>query len=297
MTIVCLGEAIVDLVCERELEAAEQAEAFVPRAGGALANAAVAVARAGGDAALLGGVGDDAWGRWLRSGLEAEDVHCGWLATPASVPTPIAIVTFGPGREPAFQVYGEGIAETMRAGSRYLEEAMTEASALLFGSNTLVGEPERRLTMLARREALDRGVPILFDPNLRPNRWKNMDTAVGFCRELCDGALVVRTNRKEAEILTGIEDPAAAAGALCGLGARLGVVTLGPEGALVRGAASAEETSPEVEVVAPLGAGDAFMGTLAAGMAIRGWEPGSAAEALAAAAAAGAAACTRWAAQ
>ena len=64
-----------------------------------------------------------------------------------SVPTPLAIVTFGRGREPTFQVYGAGIAETMRAGGAFLEEAIEEASALVFGSNTLVGEPERRLTM------------------------------------------------------------------------------------------------------------------------------------------------------
>jgi sugar/nucleoside kinase (ribokinase family) len=35
----------------------------------------------------------------------------------------------------------------------------------------------------------------------------------------------------------------------------------------MRGAANAEQTSPQVEVVSPLGAGDAFMGALAAGLA------------------------------
>lgn len=297
MTIVCLGEAIADLVCERELDAPEDADAFVPHPGGALANVAVAVSRAGGDAALLGGVGDDTWGRWLRRGLEEENVHCGWLATVTSAPTPLAIVTFGRAREPTFQVYGAGIAETMRAGGRYLDEAMAEASALVFGSNTLVGEPERQLTMQARRRALDLGVPILFDPNLRPNRWEKMETAIDFCRELCDGAFVVRANREEAELMTGVEDPASAAAALCGLGARLGVVTLGPDGAVMRGASSGRVPSPEVEVVAPLGAGDAFMGALAGGLAELGWEPGAAAEALPAATVAGARACEGWGAQ
>ncbi len=297
VTILCLGEAIADLVCERELAAPEEADAFVPHPGGALANVAVAVARAGGDAALLGGVGDDPWGRWLRRGLEAENVHCGWMATVPSVPTPLAIVTFGRGREPTFQVYGAGIAETMRAGGAFLEEAIEEASALVFGSNTLVGEPERRLTMDARRRALDLGVPILFDPNLRPNRWERMDRAIGFCRELCDGAFLVRANRSEAEQLTGVSDPESAASALCGLGARLGVVTMGAEGAVIRGAADARQESPEVDVVAPLGAGDAFMGALAAELARLGWDARRAAEALPTATAAGARACGGWGAQ
>jgi sugar/nucleoside kinase (ribokinase family) len=297
LTIVCLGEAIADLVCERELAAPEDADAFVPHPGGALANVAVAVARAGGDAALLGGVGDDPWGRWLRRGLEAEGVHCGWLATVPSAPTPLAIVTFGRGREPTFLVYGAGIAETMQAGGAHLEAAMAEASAMVFGSNTLVGEPERRVTLEARRRALDLGVPILFDPNLRPNRWPEMEVAIGFCRELCDGAFLVRANREEAAQLTGVEDPESAASALCGLGARLGVVTMGAEGAVIRGEASGQAASAEVEVVAPLGAGDAFMGALAAGLAELAWDPAQAARALPAATAAGARACEGWGAQ
>ena len=297
MTIVCLGEAIADLVCERELEQPEDADSFVPHPGGALANVAVAVTRAGGEAALLGGVGDDPWGRWLRRGLEAEGVDCGWMATVASVPTPLAIVTFDRGREPSFQVYGAGIAGTMRAGGEHLEKAMAQASALVFGSNTLVGETEREVTLGARRRALERGVPVLFDPNLRPNRWQEMDVAIGFCRELCEGAFLVRANRDEAAQLTGVEEPAAAASALCELGARLAVVTIGAEGAVIRGEAGGQEPSPQVEVVSPLGAGDAFMGALAAGLAGLGWDAARATEALPAATAAGAQACESWGAQ
>ncbi len=297
MTIVCLGEALVDMICERPLERVEDADTFTAHPGGALANVAVAASRAGGDAAIFGGVGDDHWGRWLRERLVEAGVHTGWMATTAQAPTPIAIVTFDAEREPAFSVYGEGISATMGAASRFLEEAMAEATALVFGSNTLVGDTERALTMRARRLALDAGVPILFDPNLRPNRWQDLDRAVAFSRELCDGTHTVRCNLDEARHMTGFGDAAGAAGALCALGARLGVVTLGADGAVMRGAASAEASAEEVEVVAPVGAGDAFMGALAAGLAAVDWEPSRAPEALPGAIAAGARACTGWSAQ
>ena len=55
---------------------------------------------------------------------------------------------------------------------------MEEAEAVVFGSNTLVGKVERELTIRSRRQARDRGLPVLFDPNLRPSRWEEMDTAV-----------------------------------------------------------------------------------------------------------------------
>lgn len=295
--IVCLGEAIVDLVCERELAEPGEADQFVPHPGGALANVAVAARRAGAEAALVGGVGDDAWGAWLREKLWQERVEVQWLETIEDLATPIAFVTFDWEREPAFALYGEGIAPAMRAAEPHLPEAVGKASALVFGSNTLVGEPERELTLRARRAARDGEVPILFDPNLRPNRWRDMDRATRLCREVIDGAFLVRANQREARELTGETDPAAAASSLCDLGARLGVVTVGRQGAVMRGGASGERDSPRVEVVSPLGAGDAFMGALAAGLQAVGWDASRAAEALDVAVEAGAHACTGWGAQ
>jgi fructokinase len=295
--IVCLGEAIVDLVCERELAEPGEADQFVPHPGGALANVAVAVQRAGAEAALLGGVGDDAWGSWLRERLWREGVDVRWMASIEEAPTPVAFVTFDWEREPSFAIYGEGIGRTMRAAGPHLPEAIGDAQALVFGSNTLVGEPERELTLRARRAARDSGAHLLFDPNLRPNRWRELSRGVRLSREMIDGTLVVRANQWEARELTGEADPAAAAQALCELGAKLGVVTVGREGAVMRGAAAAEESSPPVEVVSPLGAGDAFMGALAAGLAKLEWDPERAAEALPGAVEAGARACTGWGAQ
>lgn len=269
----------------------------MPHPGGALANVAVAARSAGAEAALLGGVGDDAWGSWLREKLWQRRVDVGWLETIEDLATPVAFVTFNWDREPSFAIYGEGIAPAMRAAGPHLSEAIGAAGALVFGSNTLVGEPERELTLRARRAARDSGTRILFDPNLRPNRWRDMKRAVRLCHEMIDGAFVARANQWEARELTGESDPAAAASALCELGAELGVVTDGRKGALIRGAASGEQASPDVEVVSPLGAGDAFTGALAAGLERVEWDASRAAEALPGAVEAGARACTGWGAQ
>jgi sugar/nucleoside kinase (ribokinase family) len=295
--IICLGEAIVDLICERELSEPGEADSFVPHPGGALANVAVAARRGGAESALVGGVGNDAWGAWLRERLWHERVDVRWLSVVDALATPVAFVTFDWEREPTFAVYGAGIGEAMRSAASHLEEAMAAGTALVFGSNTLVAEPEREVTLEARRLARERNLPVLFDPNLRPNRWRDLDAAVELCRALCEGAAVVRANEDEARRLTGERRPEAAAEELCRLGSELGVVTLGRRGAVMKGAAEASAATPEVEVIAPLGAGDAFMGALAAALAGLDWELGRAAEALPDALAAGARACTTWSAQ
>jgi sugar/nucleoside kinase (ribokinase family) len=43
MPTLCLGEALVDLMCERPVSGLAQADAFVPHFGGAVANVAVFV--------------------------------------------------------------------------------------------------------------------------------------------------------------------------------------------------------------------------------------------------------------
>jgi fructokinase len=293
--ILCLGEAIVDLVCERELDSPAEADSFRPCFGGALANVAVSVARSGAEPELVGGVGDDPFGHWLADGLTAEGVGTEALSFVPGVGTPIAVVTFDREREPGFHVYDEGIAATFCSAEPHLEEALGRAEALAFGSNTLVGERERELTMRARRLALDRGVPVLFDPNLREHRWDDLELARERCLEAAEGIFCLRLNQAEARWLApNAEGPAAAAAELAEHGARLVVVTLGAGGALARGAATAKAPGVDVEVASPLGAGDAFMGALAAGFAKRSWDPAAVGEALGEANAAGARACAEW---
>jgi fructokinase len=66
MRILLLGEALVDLICERPVAGLAEADAFVPHFGGAVANVAVGAARQGAQVELAGGAGADAWGGWLR---------------------------------------------------------------------------------------------------------------------------------------------------------------------------------------------------------------------------------------
>src|SRR5919112_1720562 len=88
--ILCLGEAIVDLVCEEEVDGLGQATSFKPHFGGALANVAVSVARHGAQAALGGGVGADVWGDWLRTRLEREGIDLRWFSAVENLQTPVA---------------------------------------------------------------------------------------------------------------------------------------------------------------------------------------------------------------
>lgn len=295
--IVCIGEAIVDLVCERNLSPGESPERFMPHPGGALANVAVAIRRAGTESALIGGVGDDRWGRWMTAELESEGVATQWVASVGGSDTPVGIVLFDEHGEPEFQIYGEHIAPTTLASQGFLLPGIGRSAAVVIGSNTMVGPVEREVTRQAVEIAHDHGVPVLLDPNYRPNRWDDVNVAADFCRELTGASAVVKCNRGEAKLITGEDDPLEAARQIASFGPRLAVVTDGSDLVVTAGAVEAEHHPPAAEVISPLGAGDAFMGALAAGLHRLGWDFRRAGEILPEAAAAGAAACAHWGAQ
>jgi sugar/nucleoside kinase (ribokinase family) len=290
----CLGEALVDLVCERPAASLVEAGSFVPHFGGAVANVAVSAARIGAAVALAGGAGDDAWGAWLRDRLIAEGVDLEWFALTPGLATPLAFVVTDESGEPHFQIYGEGIEAMIVAAGPRLEEAVEECDSLFFSSNTLAGEEERALTLRARELALELGLPVCFDPNLRLHRWDSIDRAVQAARACVPGAMLVRCNRSEAQLLTGEDDPETAARALVAQGAQIAVVTLGADGALMRGAVAANVPGRPVRLASSVGAGDALMGVLLGRLALAGFYPPAAAAALPEAVEASARACERW---
>lgn len=290
----CLGEALVDLVCEAPVDDIAQAESFAPHFGGATANVAVSAARHRASVALAGGAGDDAWGRWLRARLETEGVELQWFELLEDTRTPIAFVTADATGEPSFEVYGEAIETVMHSLAGRMEEAVAASSGLFFGSNTLVGEREREVTMAAREQALALERPVIFDPNLRLHRWSTRADAAASANACVPGALLVRCNQAEAALMTGEEDPERAAGAMVKAGARLVVITLGAEGAMLRGEHKLDVDGVPANVVSAAGAGDALTGVLLAHLVRTNYYPPAVAAGLREGVAEAARACERW---
>jgi sugar/nucleoside kinase (ribokinase family) len=276
-----LGETLVDLICERRLESWSQADSFVPHCGGAPTNAAIVCARCGGEVALAGGAGDDHWGRWLEERLRAEKIDLRWWKRLPGGQTGVAFDVIDLQGVPDFLIYGQGIEPALEALEPELEEAMTACAALELGSNTLVGKRERAISKRARELALAADKPLIVDVNLRLNRWDSPAQAVYFVHSICAGALLVKLNREEAQLLSDESDPARGAEALCAdLGARAVVVTLGADGALLRGETQADAKGLAANVVDTTGAGDALLGVLVAALAGSGFDLAAAANAL-----------------
>lgn len=280
MTVLCLGEALVDMVGERPLADLAEADAFVPRFGGATANVAVVAARHGASVALAGGAGDDAWGRWLLARLQRERVDTRWFALAEEQQTRLAFVTVDAAGAPSYTLYGEDPRSVLAALGRRDEEALGACDGLYLTTNVLVDPDERALALSLREQALAAGKPVVFDPNLRLGRWKLRSQAQSFANACVRDALLVRASAHEAGLMTGEADPEQAARALLKGGARMVVLTLGGDGAILRGELRADVAGVATQVRSTVGAGDTLTGVLLARLALSGWYPAAAAAAL-----------------
>ena len=293
MRTLCLGEALVDLVADAPTRSLGEVERFHRAFGGATANVAVHAARLGAEVALAGGAGDDPWGRWLRDRLAAEGVELDAFALREGMPTTVAFAALDAEGEADYVMYGASLGAPVAALGEDVEAAVDRSGALFFGSNSLAGADERTVTMRARERALGAGRPVVVDANLRPHRWRSAADAAATVNACVPGAFLLRANRAEAEALTGEPDPERAATALLKAGARLVVISLGPDGAMLRGEQRADAPGVPVSVRSTIGAGDALTGTLLGRLALSGFYPSAAAAALPEAVAAGARACER----
>jgi ribokinase len=223
--------------------------------GGKGANQAVAAARLGADVAMLGRVGEDAFGTELVKNLRDNGVDTSRVETVPDAPTGSAFITVTPDGENAIVV-------SPGANRRFGPEEVEAAAGDLKKSRVLVAQLEVEVEAVETAARLVEEAGGRFLLNLAPPR-EIPETLL----HRCDPLVV---NEHEAAFLIGEEaqDPEETARKLLDLGPSSVVVTLGDAGAFFAAADSTEQfPAPEVEAVDTTGAGDAFVGALAVRLA------------------------------
>ena len=219
--------------------------------GGKGANQAVAAARAGAEVALAGCVGRDAFGDELLEAVAAAGPDCGCVRR-ADAPTAVAAVAVAADGENQIVV---------AAGANLAATAASVSAAMLERCTTLVMQrevPGREVRALARRARAVGGRVIMNAAPAGPIEPGMLDVVVANAGESVALAAALGLEERAPErIATRLAHDH-------GLSA---VVTLGAEGAVA--AASGERWrigSLAVRPVDTVGAGDAFVGTLAAAL-------------------------------
>ncbi len=260
LDVVALGELLIDFACVQT--DADGYPTMAAHPGGAPANFLAALRKYGFHTALLGKVGDDAFGKMLIGTLQKAGIETGGLVVDPAVFTTLAFVTFDDTGDRSFSFARKPGADTQLGFEEVDLKLIDQAKVFHFGTLSLTDEPVRSATYQAVAYAKSKGKLITYDPNLRKPLWNDMEACKKQLLWGLSQADVVKISDEEVEFLFGCTPEEGADILLKEYGVALAMVTLGPKGAYLKNkTATCYVTCPEVHPVDTTGAGDIFGGS------------------------------------
>ncbi|MFI9387162.1 sugar kinase [Kutzneria sp. NPDC052558] len=248
--VVCLGESMA-LFVPAQPGPVHEARAWTLSVGGAESNVASHLARAGFHARWVSALGDDSLGRAVRDRIAGVGVDVTDVRTDPVRPTGLYVKEASADGSPV-RYYRRGSAAS-GMGPELLATVGAGKTALVHISGITAALSSSCLDLLWAVLALP--LRVSFDVNWRPALWTELDK--GVLRELADRADIVFVGDDEAEAVWGVsavEDIRS----LLPNPAEI-VVKHGARGAtLLTDSEPVFESALKVDVVEPVGAGDAF---------------------------------------
>ena len=258
--VVALGELLIDFAAKSKDEAGYPTMAANP--GGAPGNFLAALNAYGKKTAFLGKVGNDAFGHLLLGTLNGAGIETRGIVVDDSVFTTLAFVTFDERGDRSFSFARKPGADTQLTWEEIDTSLIDDARVFHFGTLSLTDEPVRSATQKAVAYAKEKGKLITCDPNLRKPLWPSEDAAREQMLWSLRQADVVKISDNEVEFLWNCTPEEGADKLLKEFGVSLAMVTLGPDGCLLKTKnASFLASCPKVHPIDTTGAGDIFGGS------------------------------------
>lgn len=261
--ILCIGEALIDMICTDKGVSLSDGNNFLKKAGGAPTNVAAAIAALGGNVALAAKVGIDPFGKHLIDVMKEFGVNTRWMLQDENAFTTFAFVSLMENGERDFY-FNRGADGQL---SRQEVEAINldEFSIIHFGSATgFLPGPLQAAYQGLLQKALLKNIFISFDPNYRHLLFKNNTQAfINQSWNFLNCCHFFKLSDEEAILITGAATVADAATILLQKTNGVFAITLGKEGTML-GFDKTTVVIPSIQVkpVDTTGAGDAFVGAV-----------------------------------
>lgn len=263
MKVLCIGEALIDMICTDRGSRLADGQHFLKKAGGAPANVAAAIAALGGKVDMAAKVGKDPFGQHLIDLLNEMGVSTQWMIQDPNSFTTFAFVSLMEDGERDF--YFNRGADGQLSISDLADLNLNEYSIVHFGSATgFLPGPLQATYIDLLNKAKAAGALISFDPNYRhllfPNNTNSFITQSWHFIQACD---FFKLSDEEAMLITGLTSVQAAADALRAKTKAIFAITLGKEGTLLSTSQGTELIgSIPITPIDATGAGDAFVGAV-----------------------------------
>lgn len=258
--VICLGEILVDRFSTSSSTSGvadvNDSKAWQDFPGGAPANVAVNLAKLGIETLLVGCVGQDQWGKWLKEFLDQAGVNTTAVQF-VPVPTRQVYVNRDETGDRHF-VQTKGSADLYLAPHHLTEHLFDGADFLVLGTLPLAHPNSSRAVGRALKLAEDYFVKVVVDINWRPLFWQNPDQSSQLISVLLKHTDFLKASAEEALHFFGSTSPAVIAQQFHHLEGV--IVTEGNRGCrYYLGGRQSRCDALSVETIDTTGAGDAFL--------------------------------------
>ncbi len=259
--VVALGELLIDFAPYSTNEAGYPVLSANP--GGAPGNFLAALAKYGCKTAMIGKVGDDAFGKALVKTLQEAGIGTRGVLTDPNVFTTLAFVSLDASGNRDFSFARKPGADICLTPEEVDETLIADTRVFHFGTLSMTDAPASDATRHAIRLAREYGALISLDPNLRKPLWKRDEDAKNAIEWSLHQADIVKISDEEIDWLWGIRPEAGAEKLLREYNVSLVYATLGPKGCYAtNGSHCVTVQSPSgIQVADTTGAGDIFGGS------------------------------------
>ncbi len=261
--ILCVGEALIDMICTDKGKPLSEGENFLKKAGGAPTNVAAAIAALGANVELATKVGADPFGDHLINVMDSFGVGTKWMLHDENFLTTFAFVSLMENGERDFYFNRGADGQLTRDEVDAID--LREFSIIHFGSATAFLPGPLQIAYLSLlQKALVHDVFISFDPNYRSllfqhNKQSFIDQSWNFL-EHCH---FFKVSDEEAMMLSGRSTVTDAVNDFIARTRSVFAVTLGKDGTLL-GLNGETRIIPSIKIkpIDTTGAGDAFVGAV-----------------------------------
>lgn len=252
--VLTIGELLVDMISADYGDNFESST-YNRYFGGSPSNIAINTKRLGINSLVASCVGSDGLGKFLISKLVEVGIDTSCVAV---VKNPTSIVLVTKSKATPIPIFYRD-ADYHLPYSKGLDTALKNCKIMHFSCWPISKEPSRSTIEQSIEQARNNGALICFDPNYHPMLWGKNEEGIEYVKSIIGKVDIVKPSEDDAERIFGKDSNENQVKKFLNLGAKLVIMTLGQEGALVsNGIETIMMDTLAREVVDTTGAGDAF---------------------------------------
>ena len=251
-----IGELLVDMISD-DYDADNSCNKYSRYFGGSPANITMNIKRLGGNPIISASVGNDRLGEFLINNLKKNNINTEFI-NKVNNSTSMVLVTKS--KETPLPIFYRS-ADYNLEYNEDIGSILKNSNIVHFSCWPISQKKSRKVIEKVIEEARKNNVLIGFDPNYHEMIWEEGHDGIEYIKNLIGKLDIIKPSEVDAERIFGPDTPENHVDKFIQCGAKLVIMTLGKDGAIVsNGTETIKFKTLATEVVDTTGAGDAFWG-------------------------------------